>query len=324
MNNYIVDKVLTKVRFEVLISIIIGMIIPSTLNALKIMPLTADESYEWRPILTIGKSWDIWHGSYVSVNKDFVDSEPHEIYHVTVEDNDFVDGKLCYIINIEMQKKSHVESCWQCIQNFKEDSLSSQKYYLYEENNMIYVYRNPGPFFVYDEMNHPIDVEYGLPYFDLYMNYNLKEGDYSKAMGLITEEYHKDYGGELCRVLSNGPDDIYSWMDGVGSSLWIEGIGSNVLLNEWNYFLPPLQPLPTCMSRSFLILCRENGKILYDARLELIEMGIDIGTLEDISENPSVIIPEENFQRYHNLQGLPIDKPKKGEIYILNGKKVML
>lgn len=78
----------------------------------------------------------------------------------------------------------------------------------------------------------------------------------------------------------------------------------------------------------YLVLCCENGVPIYDNRDILTKCGIDLSMMSDELSGASEIQEvQQTFSddaKIYNLQGLEVTSPRKGQIYIRSGKKIIL
>lgn len=258
---------------------------------------------EHSPFFTVGKKWVIING-FGSVGSDIAPFTTHQVITAEVEGEEEIDGVLCARLKITnvLPGLSHeakentdlVSICPSCI--LLPEGISYQ--YLYEEDGKIITYRNPGPYYEY--------VETGTdPLFEMY-----GPGNYRKEGDPYFEVY-VDFNPQKDNANSERSAE---W--------WIDGIGSPYIHNTLKqYYLTELMPFPTRTSSSYLVVCSQNNNTLYDRRNFLDELGIYYGE----KEPASITILSEDSRKateIYSLDGLKVTKPVKGNIYIINGKKI--
>lgn len=102
------------------------------------------------------------------------------------------------------------------------------------------------------------------------------------------------------------------------SKLWIEGIGSNRVCNEWERYYPPMSLFPTLLTDTFLVKCTINNIPLYDQSVNLFSQGFT----NDFISGKDVVRNEQESAVFYNLQGIRINQPQRGGFYIRNGRKI--
>lgn len=255
-----------------------------------------------RPLFEDGKSWIIWHGDNFCT---------HEIINVEVVGDKMIDGIQCKVLDVKFENVNKNINCYYC---YHRDDFPSQLY-VFENEKKIYVYREDGPKYILDENGVPTDIEYGEPYFDLYMDYDHKVGDYSNALGTITDVQSLNFVNESYRTLISGDfkGDFIDW-----PKLWIEGIGSNHMCNDWERYYHPMMEFPTLQTETYLVKCSLNGVPIYDQSANLLAKGITKDFVSDIQG----VVQTNIEDKFYNLQGIRVNRPQIGEIYIFNGRKV--
>lgn len=191
------------------------------------------------------------------------------------------------------------------------------EFYAYEKDRVIYIYRPDGPYYVYDSEGKRVDLKYGEPYFDKYVDLNVKIGDEIPMMSKIESIDYREIGGCTRRVLKSE-----SWRKFLNyENLWIEGIGSNCFANSFRQFTAPDEPIPTSIYATYLVMCCQDGTPIYDNR----ELMKSEGFFMDYATTVEEVDIEQNRDSgiIYNLQGLPVTHPQKGCPYILNGKKII-
>lgn len=273
---------------------------------------------EYQPMFTDGKSWVLWHGD---PSWQYFDENPystHEMIYVDVVGDTEIEGIPCKLVKIEIDEKE--SGCQWC----KSHTLNSKILYVcvYEKNRKIFVYRNPGPYYV--ENGDEYYVAYGDPYFDVYMDTNFTAGDYSSKFGHITEDKILNIDGRSYRTLTTD-SYIGDWEE---PTMWIEGIGANYFPNSADLFMEKYsteyQTNMICsIACSYLVRCSEKGKTLYDKSKELSNLGMQLYLKDDIHTSVSTlngIVTTNNT--FYNLQGIKVINPQKGQFYILNNKVI--
>lgn len=280
---------------------------------------TTSEQYEYKHLFTEGKSWVMWHG--VGASSDY---ETHLIFNVAVDGEKEIDGITCKRIKVEIDNSHSEGTCMECMYFLGVDDGENFTpalpgyIYAYENDKKIYVYRESGPYYEYDEDGLVKELKYGKPYFDLLMDLDVNVGDAAMGMGEITKVEYKEIGGVTRRVISN--DISFLGLD--NPIEWIEGIGSNYCADEWEWYLPLTISVPTMMSNwyhNFLVKCSDNGEVIYDNSQNLKSAGVK---LDGIGSVLTIDTPDKEGV-YYNLQGIPVGNPQKDNIYIRNGKKVI-
>lgn len=280
---------------------------------------TIPEQYEYKQLFTEGKSWVMWHG--VGSPSEY---ETHLIFNVAVDGEKEIDGITCKRIRVEIDKSHSEGTCMECMYFLGVDDGENaapalpEYIYAYEKDKKIYVYRESGPYYEYDEDGFVKELKYGKPYFEMLMNLDVNLGDTAMGMGEITNVEYKEFGGVTRRVISN---DV-SYLGSDNPTEWIEGIGSNYCADEWEWYLPLTTAVPTMMSNwyhNFLVKCSDGGEVIYDNSQNLKSAGVN---LDGVGSVTTIGTPEEAGV-YYNLQGIAVSNPQKGNIYIHNGKKVI-
>lgn len=294
------------------------------------------EGYEYPELLTVGKSWVIWHG--YAYDKQFgypIDSD--YIFYVSVDGEEIIDGITCKRIKSIAQPLGG--KCVDCLYG----SIPTQPkyYYGYEQDRKIYFYRNPGYYLYYkfDEFFQDYYLEIGEkdPYFDLYMDLNKNLGDNAPDLGTIDKIEYKNIGGKNRRIITSlWPDMPYLNYE----RNWIEGIGSNSYASDWKVYytsqvigrMPPAnirteETIINHYCEYLMVMCCENGVPIYDNRATLEAYGIDLSILSaelsGVQEVQSALPCQIEDSKIYNLQGLEVTNPQKGQIYIRNGKKIL-
>ncbi len=274
-----------------------------------------DISAQYQPLLQEGKEWTLIH---YALNCDRVKPETHQVLTVSVDCTENIDGKECKRLKIECERPGEGETefnwCGICIA--VEEGISYK--YLYEEDGKIFVYRNPGPYYAEGEnwYGEPTTVvKYGEPYFDLYIDQNYGLGDFMPGIGTISKEEYIEYGPLTCRTLST---------KGVQ---WIEGIGSPDYSSAYDPYYDPNLELPTNGSKyKRLICCKLDGNPLFDETQKYKSLGLYTGDIVSKVEAIESIVSEADQNKsdtLYNLQGIKVNNPVKGQIYICNGHKVI-
>ena len=266
-------------------------------------PLNEEVPYEC--LFQDGRSWIAWHG--LAWNG----SETHEFIKVVVVGDKIVEDIPCKVLKVEFIKLSP-NGCW----NSPDRADFPEYIYAYEKNRKIFIYRENGPYYIKDEIGREIELKYGEPYFDLYVDLNLTVGDSLKFGETILNDFVSEYGGSKHRTL-----ELKFATPGVfPESFWIEGIGSNNLSSQWKRYSDPKLPTATTSCEQGLVMCCQDGEPIYDNRKAMLDLGINLDVLTSIDE---VLMNTECSSYYYNLQGVKILQPHKGEIYIHNGKKIL-
>lgn len=282
---------------------------------------TIPENYKYQELFTEGKSWIMWHGL-----ESYPGYETHLIFKVSVDGEQEVDGILCKRLKVVIDQSFSHGSCMECMYFLGVDCDEGyvpalpEYLYAYEKDKKIYFYRESGPYYEYDENGHVLDLKYGKPYFDLLMDLNVNVGETAMGMGKITSVTYKEYGGVVRRVISNDVSYIHS---DYYPTHWIEGIGSNYCADDWEWLFPPCISVPTMISNwyhNFLVSCSENGHLIYDNSEILREVGINLDFISSVEKIQ--MLPSSDL--YYNLQGIPVENPRHGNIYIYRGQKIKL
>ena len=234
-----------------------------------------------KPLLTEGKKWEC--GSISNT-----DSRPSVYYNIKVGEDTLVGNKACRKMYVEYTK----------VEPSDKYSLSDYKDYsfvAYEEGGRLYRYVD--------------DI------FDLYLDFNLKEGDELKFSChgevepvepdpnyKILKEDTIIVRGREYRRLTPGYIDKPSayWVDGVGTSREFFLTLYLVPTNGGNLYVTPI-----------MLACYENGECIF--------------TKDDFNATAtSVQSAKEDTKgecELYDIVGRKVSKPGKGKVYISKGKK---
>lgn len=287
-----------------------------------------DSNYEYQELFTEGKEWIIWHGFLDIDNYQF--QENHLVIYVSVDGEEIIDGIKCKRLKYYADSSGY--ECFDCRRN----TVTGIKYfYGYEKDRIIYIYRNPGKKGIFDEWGNWIGTLKTEPYFDIYMDLNVELGEMCFDMGEIDKINYRDFNGTVRRVIASCK--VFEGMTEVGEERnWIEGIGSNMVANQYASYNDSMVNRPASEhpgsssdmynsgSYNVLLQCSENGVTIYDNMDRLKKVGLNLDMVRNTSDIESIEINEKSkVGIYYNLQGIPVDNPQKGEIYIYNGKKLL-
>lgn len=268
-----------------------------------------NQAGEYQPLLVDGKQWVAVH--FTTGNSHLYST--HQVITVTVDGEETIEGIVCKRLHIKCEhpvKEGESNECSLCCGVPEGES----EIYAYEKDKRIYIYRNPGPYYEegVDMYGQKVNwLKYGDPYFDLYMDQNYKMGENAPGFGMITKEEYKDYGGFMCR-------EIYTDLD----KSWTEGIGSYALHSMYEIYRDPYDYVYTRPYYHNMVSCTVNGTTLYDHSESMRSAGIYIGDFtSDVRE--AEICADDKSEVLYNLQGMKVKEPRKGEIYIRDGKKII-
>ena len=289
-----------------------------------------EQENTYRPLFVDGKEWVVVHGWILygwDINRTKYDV--HQVLRISVAGDEVIDGINCKKLRVRSEYNSMTPESMTGFEGFiccTKVPSDEVFYYVYEKDRKIYVYRNPGPY--YDEpaaeddlMFGPV-VKYGEPYFDLYMDLNHSVGEkmtcctpeslFYNQVEIVEDEY-QEHGEMSCRTLT--------FSDG---GHWIEGIGSDMLFSMYDPYATGLIDIPVSYSGMFnyLVSCTQDNKVLYDNRDWCNQKGMYfddfLSGIKSVGGDYAVIDAS-----YYNMFGLKVDNPKKGGIYIHQGKKII-
>lgn len=287
-----------------------------------------DSNYEYQELFTEGKEWIIWHG-FFDIGEYYYQQD-HLVIYVSVDGEEIIDGIKCKRLKYYADSTGY--NCYECRRN----TVTGIKYfYGYEKDRKIYIYRNPGKKCIYDERGSVIKILETEPYFDIYMDLNVELGDICFDIGEIDKIDYRDFNGTVRRVIADCKN--FEAFPEIGYERnWIEGIGSNMVANQYSSFNYSMttRPAPEHPGSSsdlynsgqynVLLQCSENGVPIYDNMDRLREFGLNLDMVKNTNNIESIEINEKSKEGiYYNLQGIPVDNPQRGEIYIYNGKKLL-
>lgn len=161
----------------------------------------------------------------------------------------------------------------------------------YEENGKLYAY-------MYDCVE-PENGERPMPILDFTMH----TGDKNIHDCEVTDEDYAYVDGQKVRRIKFGTVKICDM-----EPVWVEGVGSNV-----DFFCSLVDYPTNGYSGTYMIECRDNGKLIYSKDDFLNGWGVNGISLPMVTKADNSAI--------YSVSGSRIAEPQKGEVYIQNGKK---
>ncbi|MDE7461982.1 MAG: hypothetical protein K2M88_02360 [Muribaculaceae bacterium] len=240
-------------------------------------------------LLSYGKEWTLAH---IQMNPSIKNGAVEQIYtldyvlNAKVVGTEIVDSKVCAAIELQL---THFTDCSWC----KIHRLEPKTVYAYEEDGRLFIYRSGYS----SEANDWLGIsEEVAPHFQEMINLN-------------NSESANPYG-----TWNTLNDEPLTWIDGVGVNY---GFG--------NLTLYPENIIPTGMTQPYYMLvnCKENGTTIYDNSKVLEQNGIDTDFTTGINTLPTADEYQDAENSLYTLQGIKVNNPIKGHIYVKKGKTII-
>ncbi|MBD5268296.1 MAG: hypothetical protein HDS45_01675 [Bacteroides sp.] len=240
-------------------------------------------------LLSYGKEWTLAH---IQMNPSIKNGAVEQIYtldyvlNAKVVGTEIVDTKVCAAIELQL---THFADCSWC----KIHRMEPKTVYAYEEDGRLFIYRSAYS----SEVNDWVGInEEVAPHFQEMINLN-------------NSESANPYG--TWNTLNNEP---LTWIDGVGVNY---GFG--------NLTLYPEDIIPTGMTQPYYMLvnCKQNGTTIYDNSKVLEQNGIDTDFTTGVNTLPTANEYQDAENSLYTLQGIKVNNPIKGHIYVKKGKTMI-
>lgn len=253
--------------------------------------VTTDETVTEKhsDLLSYDKEWTLAH---IQMNPSIKNGAVEQIYtldyvlNAKVVGTEIVDTKVCAAIELQL---THFADCSWC----KIHRMEPKTVYAYEEDGRLFIYRSGYS----SEVNDWVGInEEVAPHFQEMINLN-------------NSESANPYG--TWNTLNNEP---LTWIDGVGVNY---GFG--------NLTLYPEDIIPTDMTQPYYMLvnCKQNGTTIYDNSKVLEQNGIDTDFTTGVNTLPTANEYQDAENSLYTLQGIKVNNPIKGHIYVKKGKTII-
>ncbi len=289
--------------------------------------VTSYDEFPYAEMFTEGKEWTVCHFSGYPVHIDeepgyYVPKYSVDTYiYIKVDGSAMIEGIECKRLKIDIQYtlSGGCEYCNFWIYPDTDYVVNPEMYrlrvglpdevYVYEKDRKLFFYKNPGIRLKEDSY----ELEECEPYFDLIKDFNVSLG-----MENITADELIEIDGNPHRSITyyyeNGPY-YEEWKK---KQRWIEGIGcthawvhAGYPYYEYNPYFHEDIYIPECL----LMYVKQDGKIIFDQTDLLKSLGLDITAS---IEAPAV--EHQHSDKCYDLQGRPIDRPERGQLFIQDGK----